>query len=120
MAGRIAGQGSHWIKRAKRLAIYHRDGFACVYCGSGAEVGGLPLTLDHVLACELGGTNEASNLVTACNKCNSTKSMLSLREWFAVLECRDVDTSALARKIQHQTGLVLDMAEGKRLEALRR
>lgn len=66
MAGRIAGQGSRWIQPSTRLAIYHRDGFACVYCGHGAEDGAV-LSLDHVLACELGGSNEPTNLVTSCS-----------------------------------------------------
>lgn len=29
--------GSKWIRPEKRLAIYHRDGFACIYCGATAE-----------------------------------------------------------------------------------
>lgn len=32
-------QGMNWIRKDKRLAIYMRDGMACVYCG---------LTLDHL------------------------------------------------------------------------
>lgn len=119
MAGRIAGQGSNWIKRAKRLAIYARDGFCCVYCGMEAE-NGMPMTLDHVLACELGGTNEASNLVSACLRCNSAKRDLPLAEWLTVLRDRGIDTSALPARIAQQTGTKLNMDEGRRLDALRR
>jgi hypothetical protein len=118
MAGRIKGQGSNWIKRAKRLAIYARDGHCCVFCGRGSETG-VQLTLDHVLACELGGTNAASNLVTACFSCNSSKQDLVLADWVQVLADRGVDTETLGDRIRTQTAQPLDMAEGRRLEALR-
>ena len=62
--GRIKGQGSKWIRPVKRLAIYARDGFACVFCGATMEQGAR-LTLDHVVPCLLGGDNKENNLVTA-------------------------------------------------------
>ena len=54
--------------RANRSRIYKRDGFECVYCGSSKN-----LTLDHVIPRSRGGTNEWTNLVTSCFKCNSKK-----------------------------------------------
>jgi 5-methylcytosine-specific restriction endonuclease McrA len=54
--------------RANRSRIYKRDGYECVYCGSKKE-----LTLDHVLPKSRGGTNEWTNLVTSCMKCNRKK-----------------------------------------------
>jgi 5-methylcytosine-specific restriction endonuclease McrA len=48
--------------------VYRRDGFKCVYCGSGAN-----LTLDHVLPRSRGGDNSWENLVTCCRKCNAKK-----------------------------------------------
>ena len=66
-------QGSNWIRRSTRLAIYDRDGFACVYCGAGAEHEGVELGLDHVKPRELGGGNAPSNLVTCCGHCNVDK-----------------------------------------------
>lgn len=119
VAGRIRGQGSKWCRPSTRLAIYHRDGFCCAYCGATAEEGA-QLTLDHVLACELGGTNDASNLVTACLSCNSGKRDLTMRAWLAVLRDRGIDTSTMAARIRRQTARALDRAEGRRLEALRR
>ena len=103
MAGRKAGQGSKWIRKDKRLAIYLRDGCACIYCGTPAEELDGPLTLDHVLACELGGGNEAANLVTCCLSCNSSKQALTTRQWFATLRDRGVDTSGLSAKIRRHT-----------------
>lgn len=104
MSGRKKGQGSKWIRKDKRLAIYLRDGMACVYCGETAEESKHPMTLDHVLACELGGTNKESNLVTCCLSCNSSKRHLTLADWFTVLEARGVETADLAAKIQDHTG----------------
>lgn len=57
-----------WIRKSTRCAIYHRDGHACVYCGGGDK-----LTLDHIVPRVCGGTNEATNLVTACLGCNSSR-----------------------------------------------
>lgn len=71
--------GSNWINRAKRLAIYDRDGFACAYCKNSVE-DGYELSLDHLEPVVRGGANEASNLVTACRKCNSVRGD---RDWKA-------------------------------------
>lgn len=68
------GQGSKWIRKEKRLAIYIRDGFSCAYCGRdlrGAEP--CEVTLDHLLPRCVGGGNEATNLITACRSCNSSR-----------------------------------------------
>lgn len=54
--------------RASRNRIYKRDGYQCVYCGSHRN-----LTLDHVIPKSRGGTNEWTNLVTSCQKCNLKK-----------------------------------------------
>jgi len=63
-----------WIRSEKRLAIYLRDEFRCVYCGANMH-GAAPadLTLDHVRPKSRGGSNEASNLVTACKSCNCAR-----------------------------------------------
>ena len=118
MAGRTAGQGSKWIRRSTRLAIYHRDGWCCCYCGATAE-DGATLTLDHVLACELGGTNEPANLVTACLSCNSAKQDATTRGWFATLRDRGIDTARIGARIRRLISRPLDRAEGRRLEAER-
>lgn len=117
MAGRIKGQGSKWIEKSTRHAIYHRDGFCCVYCGASPEDGAI-LTLDHLLACDLGGDNSAKNLVTACLVCNSAKRNLSTTAWFKVLASRGVDTKAMGRRIYRLKNKELNRAEGRRLAAL--
>ena len=115
---RARNQGSKWIRPAKRLAIYSRDGFACAFCSRGVE-DGIFLTLDHLLACELGGSNDAANLVTCCRSCNSSKQDLPMRAWMTVLADQGVDTTKIARRIRRNTRRALDMAEGKRLLAAR-
>ena len=64
--------GRNWIRPEKRLALYLRDGVACVYCGRSVEAAA-PLTLDHLRPVSKGGSNDASNLVTACHDCNSAR-----------------------------------------------
>lgn len=69
-----AGAGGRWITKANRLAIYLRDDFACAYGGralKGAEPA--EVTLDHLLPRCAGGGNEATNLITACRSCNSSR-----------------------------------------------
>jgi 5-methylcytosine-specific restriction endonuclease McrA len=98
---RKANQGSNWIRREKRLAIYRRDNHTCVYCGR--DLATEVATLDHVLACELGGTNHESNLVTACLSCNSAKRDLPLSAFLSTLTDRGVDPQEVKRAIRNQT-----------------
>lgn len=121
MAGRIAGQGSKWIRPVKRLAIYARDGFACVYCGSAME-SGARLTLDHVVPCLLGGNNEATNLVTACLACNSAKQARSVTEFAMILADRGVNPDLIGDRVRKQTGkdLAAYMVTARAIEAARR
>ena len=74
------GQGMNWLSKKKRLAIYLRDGLACCYCGEGIE-DGAKLTLDHLLPHSHGGTNDATNLVTCCHRCNSARGNRDWREF---------------------------------------
>ena len=51
-----------------RQNVFKRDKFSCVYCGSPKN-----LTLDHVIPRSKGGKTTWSNLVTACQPCNTRK-----------------------------------------------
>jgi 5-methylcytosine-specific restriction endonuclease McrA len=71
------GQGSKWIRKKKRIMIYERDAWACVWCTADLRhAEGYARTLDHIVPRELGGTNAAENLVTACGDCNVRRGML--------------------------------------------
>lgn len=60
------------VSRALRFQVLRRDGYRCHYCG--ATAADAKLTVDHVTATALGGTDTADNLVTACEPCNGGKS----------------------------------------------
>ena len=63
-----------WIQPVKRLAIYLRDDFRCVYCGRELrKCKPCEITLDHVVSRSHGGGNESENLVTACKSCNCAR-----------------------------------------------
>lgn len=117
-----AASGGKWIRPNKRLAIYLRDGLACVYCGTSVEdddCGGL--TLDHVRPHSKGGSNAADNLVTACRRCNSARQARSVRE-FAIRVAGYLLTDAddICRRVRNSTRRKLDMAEAARIIARRK
>jgi hypothetical protein len=60
------------VSKRLRYEILRRDNHACRYCGSTAP--DVALTVDHVIPTTLGGSDDPSNLVTACVDCNSGKS----------------------------------------------
>jgi len=66
-----------WCRPLKRLSVYCRDGFACVWCGASVE-DGAQLSLDHLKPKSAAGTNDARNLVTACKRCNDSRGNRSL------------------------------------------
>jgi len=55
----------------KRLRIFERDAYRCVYCGQ--QFPPEELTIDHVEARVRGGDRSDGNLVTACRGCNTLK-----------------------------------------------
>lgn len=59
------GYGSQWQRL--RLAILDRDAWTCGYCGAYAT------TVDHRIPKARGGTDDESNLMAACLRCNSGK-----------------------------------------------
>lgn len=77
---RRRGRSSKWIWRPTRLAIYRRDGFACVWCGSRER-----LTLDHAIPRSRGGNGSPSNLLTACKRCNDSRQDRPLRAFAVAL-----------------------------------
>jgi 5-methylcytosine-specific restriction endonuclease McrA len=59
------------MPRFSRYNVYLRDKFTCQYCIT--QFPQNDLTLDHVLPISHGGKTEWTNIVTACNPCNSKK-----------------------------------------------
>lgn len=62
------------VRKDLRLAIYLRDRLTCIYCLRDLH-GAAPsdITLDHIKANCDGGSNEPSNLITACRTCNCSR-----------------------------------------------
>jgi 5-methylcytosine-specific restriction endonuclease McrA len=57
---------------SQRFLILSRDGFKCRYCGRGPD-DGVKLMVDHIFPKSKGGSNNPSNLITACEECNLGK-----------------------------------------------
>ena len=89
----------NWICQTSRLAVYLRDGLSCAWCGDGVEQGAI-LTLDHITPHSKGGSNDPSNLVTCCKRCNSSRGARSV--------------SAFARAV---AGYLGDGADAKKITA---
>ena len=56
-------------RKISRRALFARDGWRCVYCGTTNG----RLTLDHVIPRSRGGDSIWENVVTACAPCNLRK-----------------------------------------------
>ena len=56
-------------RKISRRALFARDSWRCVYCGTTAG----RLTLDHVIPRSRGGESIWENVVTACAPCNMRK-----------------------------------------------
>jgi len=56
-----------------RLLVLARDGWVCHWCGGPAR------TADHVVPRIEGGSDEPHNLVAACQRCNSARSLAWVR-----------------------------------------
>lgn len=69
-------RGSGWISKRRRKLIYRRDGYRCqiaIRCDGGIVEDDM-LSLDHIEHRSAGGTDESSNLRTACLPCNVYRS----------------------------------------------
>jgi len=63
-------------RKISRRALFARDGWRCVYCGSTSG----RLTLDHVVPRSRGGDSVWENVVTSCAPCNLRKGNRLLHE----------------------------------------
>jgi hypothetical protein len=108
------GMNGNWIRAEKRISIYARDSFACVYCGRGFDgprplrVTGNVLSLDHLIPRSQGGKNEVSNLVTSCVSCNSSRQDKPWREYA---------TGGAVERIEYLIQQPIDVEYGKWLVA---
>ena len=68
-------------RKISRRALFARDGWRCVYCGTTNG----RLTLDHVIPRSKGGESTWENVVTSCAPCNLRKADRLLEEVEMVL-----------------------------------
>src|SRR6058998_1237811 len=68
-------------RKISRRALFARDGWRCVYCGTTSG----RLTLDHVVPRSRGGDSVWENVVTSCAPCNLRKGDRLLEEVRMVL-----------------------------------
>lgn len=61
-------RGRRHISDELRLAVYERDGYNCLHCGTNEN-----LSLDHIHPYSRGGEDTLRNLQTLCRSCNSRK-----------------------------------------------
>ena len=66
-----SGKRSRTISASVRFEVFRRDNFTCQYCGRSAPE--VKLQVDHVIPFSTGGSNNISNLRTACQECNIGK-----------------------------------------------
>lgn len=59
------------VSKSLRFRVFHRDEFACQYCGRTPPA--VVLVVDHFIPVAKGGGNEEDNLVTCCVDCNQGK-----------------------------------------------
>lgn len=100
--------GSKWIRRERRLAIYLRDSFRCIYCDRELHHSRpADITLDHIdPVTPFGGDNSNTNLVTACRDCNNDKRDMPIELYAA-------DRPALLERIERQRNAPINLALAK-------
>ncbi len=103
--------GSNWIRRERRYALYLRDGHRCLWCG-----GTRSLTLDHLFPRQGGrGDNRNENLVTSCLSCNSSRRHLRLSRWLRRLRDQAVDVHAIVVELRRRRRTLVDLEAGRAL-----
>lgn len=60
------------VSKKVRFAVFNRDNFTCQYCGRKPPL--VVLQCDHQVPVARGGSDDPSNLITACFDCNNGKS----------------------------------------------
>lgn len=84
------------ISKKLRFEVFARDGFTCRYCGEQSDK--VQLVIDHVHPVCQGGTNDQSNLITACVICNQGKSGNAIDK----VTTNESHRLALSQEIQEQ------------------
>jgi hypothetical protein len=101
------------ITLGMRFQILERDSYTCRFCGKRAPE--TELEVDHVMPRSKGGSDDASNLVTACRDCNRGKGDrvidLSRTDWNALLG-KFFHTLCSGGRVQQQGQIIGSLGQG--------
>ncbi|WP_064442601.1 HNH endonuclease [Hoyosella altamirensis] len=93
------------VSKRLRYEVLRRDNHCCRYCG--AKAPDVKLTVDHVTPAALGGSDDPSNLVSACAPCNSGKSssspdapLVADVDRMAIVWAKAIDQAAYERSLK--------------------
>jgi len=73
----LEATSSSEAKRKWRQSIKDKWNNQCAYCGNEEN-----LTLDHIIPRSKGGSDRATNVLCACNKCNHSKGQQIWYDWY--------------------------------------
>src|SRR5262245_28511384 len=83
-----SNQNKKQLSRKLRLRVFERDGWRCWFCGLRTKLADVSClgdinnaSLEHLTPETRGGSNDESNLVTACTRCNSQKKNRTVEEY---------------------------------------
>jgi hypothetical protein len=112
-------KGMDWLRLPKRMAIYHRDLFDCVWCKGVFPIDplGYGLTLDHLDPTK---GHSIDNLITCCRSCNASKRDTPLKEWYKHLAAQGHNVRYIRRRVQNQISKPINLDIGKVLAYARR
>lgn len=101
------------VRKDLRLAVYLRDDFRCIYCQADLrDAAPFDISLDHLICAADGGSNEPSNMVTACRHCNCSRGDKPLNR-FCGPETRQHIRRNTARSIAKYRTMAKSLIAGK-------
>jgi hypothetical protein len=86
------------LSKRTRFEVFKRDGFKCAYCGRTPP--DVLLHVDHVEAVANGGSDDPTNLITACADCNLGKAAVPLTAVAESLERQAEEAQERAEQIR--------------------
>jgi hypothetical protein len=86
------------LSKKIRFEVFKRDSFTCQYCGKSAPT--VVLHVDHITPVKEGGTNDITNLITACADCNLGKGARKLSDTSEVMKAKKQLDELNARREQ--------------------
>uniref|UniRef100_A0A7C4TW92 HNH endonuclease n=1 Tax=Caldisericum exile TaxID=693075 RepID=A0A7C4TW92_9BACT len=98
----------HSIQKIAQIAM--KSNGKCFYCGNE------PTGIDHLIPLNKGGTEDISNKVLCCRKCNSKKHTRTLENFLLLLSLQEIDKSVNARLSEDGKTITLIIPTGYILE----